>query len=91
MDPIEGSRFIIGDIRSEETLLEIQEAIDLKPVDLILSDISLENEQENLIEMPALNLASMNIAMKTLKIGGTMLLKSIDQVPESEKLLRLFF
>jgi len=33
----------------------------------------------------------MNIALKTLKIGGTMLLKSFNNLPLNEKFLRLFF
>ena len=44
MDPILGSRFINGDVKAEDTLLEIQEAIDLRPVDLILADLSLDKE-----------------------------------------------
>jgi 23S rRNA U2552 (ribose-2'-O)-methylase RlmE/FtsJ len=78
MDPVEGARFINGDVRSEETLVDIQEAINLRPVDLILADLSMENKEENESQMQNLNLASMGIAMRTLKIGGTMLLKSLD-------------
>lgn len=66
-------------------------------MDVILSDLDFTREEDdvhfNQYQMMQLNNLTMYVALKTLKIGGTVLLKSLkgQQKEKNERYLKLFF
>ncbi|CAD8059302.1 unnamed protein product [Paramecium sonneborni] len=92
----DGVVFIQGEIEKKETLMQLQKQLDLKPVDLIISNLESRSQNDRDIdnfEQIRLNRIALNIALKTLKTGGTMLIKARDGLPEeqNQKFISLFF
>ncbi|CAD8047845.1 unnamed protein product [Paramecium primaurelia] len=92
----DGVIFIQGDVDKKETLMKLQKQLDLKPVDLIISNLETRSQNDRDIdnfEQIRLNRIALNIALKTLKTGGTMLIKAREGLPEEQnyKFINLFF
>lgn len=78
MDPIAGVRFILGDVTEDPVVAAIQEALEGRPVDLVLSDMAPNlTGIRSVDEARSLVLAEqvLHVSQNFLTVGGTMLIK----------------
>ena len=81
MPKVPGAHFLIGDVTDEEIRLEISEFFDLNPVDVILSDMAPNFQGEKDIdhmEIAVLNHLVFRMCFNNLKIGGTVIMKTLQ-------------
>ncbi|MCK9283433.1 MAG: RlmE family RNA methyltransferase [Rhodocyclaceae bacterium] len=78
MEPIPGVVFIQGDFREEEILRQLENALDGRPVDLVLSDMAPNltgiamTDQARMAHLMEL---ALDFATRHLKVGGDLLVK----------------
>ena len=93
MSPVPGSEFILGDVTNEETRLEIGEFFDMQLVDVILSDIAPNFEGDKDCDHMAiamLNHMAFRLCFNNLKIGGTVLMKTLQGSFEGQFFVRIY-
>ena len=81
MSKVPGSKFILGDINDETVRLEISENFDMKPVDVILSDMAPNfdgDKDSDHMAIASLNMLVVRLCFNNLNIGGTMLMKTLQ-------------
>ena len=90
MEPLPGVTFIQGDFREDEVLQALLDALDGKPVDLVMSDIAPNISGMEAVDQPrAMYLAELAVdfADRALKPGGDLLVK-VFQGEGFDELLR---
>jgi 23S rRNA (uridine2552-2'-O)-methyltransferase len=92
MEPVDGVHFIQGDFTEEACFNQILEALEGKPVDLVISDMAPNLSGMNDIDQPkAMYLVDLAVdfAGKTLREGGVLLMKVFQGEGFNELLQRL--
>eukprot|EP01016_Furgasonia_blochmanni_P009040 TRINITY_DN1373_c0_g1_i1.p1 TRINITY_DN1373_c0_g1~~TRINITY_DN1373_c0_g1_i1.p1 ORF type:complete len:539 (+),score=132.83 TRINITY_DN1373_c0_g1_i1:83-1699(+) len=80
MHPIPGAEFIQGDIEEEKTRVQIKEFFRMEPVDVVLSDMApnfMGDQDVDHMGISVLNAVALRVCFHNLKIGGTLLMKSL--------------
>lgn len=91
MPKLPGACFLLGDINDENTRLEISEFFDLKSVDVILSDMAPNFEGDKDLDhmsISVLNHLAIRLCFNNLKIGGTVLMKTLQGSLEGDFFVR---
>ncbi len=81
MEPVEGASFIQGDIMEPGVRAAIEQALEGRPVDLVLSDMAPDLSGNRVVDqarMSALNELTLDFAVNHLRRGGSLLLKSFQ-------------
>ena len=96
MTPLAGVNFIQGDFREDTVLAELVQALDGRPVDLVISDMAPNLSGVGLVDQArAMHLAelALEFALQHLKPGGSFLVKVFqgDGFMELRKALQLQF
>ncbi|KAL4479469.1 hypothetical protein ABPG72_011791 [Tetrahymena utriculariae] len=96
MDPVQGAVFYQGDINDKKTQVYIPEFFKLEPVDVVISDMapnfSGDLDQDHLL-IQDLNNMTIDVCTKNLKIGGTVVMKTLNGTLEKDvfRMYKIYF
>ncbi|EAS03933.3 ribosomal RNA large subunit methyltransferase (macronuclear) [Tetrahymena thermophila SB210] len=96
MDPVQGAVFYQGDINDKKTQVYIPEFFKLEPVDIVISDMapnfSGDLDQDHLL-IQDLNNMTIDVCTKNLKIGGTVVMKTLNGTLEKDvfRMYKIYF
>ena len=86
-DPIEGVHIIQGDIVDRETRVAIWNALGMRQVDVILSDLwsdTLNDTDIDCLNQVLLNNHAIDFSLRILRPGGTLLMRSLRGAFEAD-------
>ncbi|KAL4442318.1 hypothetical protein ABPG74_005659 [Tetrahymena malaccensis] len=96
MDPVQGAVFYQGDINDKKTQVYIPEFFKLEPVDVVMSDMapnfSGDLDMDHLL-IQDLNNMTIDVCTKNLKIGGTVIMKTLNGTLEKDvfRMYKIYF
>jgi 23S rRNA (uridine2552-2'-O)-methyltransferase len=86
MHAVPGAHFILGDIEDDKTRVQIKEFFKMEPVDVVLSDMApnfMGDQDVDHMGVAVLNAIALRVCFHNLKIGGTLLMKTLYGTNES--------
>ena len=87
MNEVEGADFLRGDVEEETTRLKIAQYFEMKPIDVILSDMApnfMGDKDMDHMAISALNSLAFKISLNNLKIGGSVVMKTLQGTLENK-------
>jgi 23S rRNA U2552 (ribose-2'-O)-methylase RlmE/FtsJ len=96
MNELPGAHIITGDIHDASVRAALLTALKMTPVDVVLADLSVDRTKDNdmdCINQLKVNRSALHIAMKMLKPGGTMLMRTLKGAnePSAQEITRHLF
>lgn len=87
MNEVEGADFLRGDVEEEATRLKIAQYFEMKPIDVIISDMApnfMGDKDMDHMAISALNSLAFKISLNNLKIGGSVVMKTLQGTLENK-------
>ena len=87
MNEVEGAEFLRGDVEDEAIRLKISQYFEMKPIDVIISDMApnfMGDKDMDHMAISALNSLAFKIALNNLKIGGSVVMKTLQGTLENK-------